>query len=134
VQDTASQATGKAGEVASNVADTVRQAPEAVTRQAQGNPVAAGVIAFGVGLLAASLIPATEVEKRAGQQFKENASDLIEPVREPLMESAQQLRGDLTDTVKDATQQVKDTAMDAAQTTGEEARSSAQNAKEQVRS
>jgi gas vesicle protein len=134
VQDTASQATDKAGEVAGNVADTVRQAPRAVTRQAQGNPIAAGVIAFGVGLLAASLIPATEVEKRAGQQLKENAGDLVEPVRQPLMESAQQLKDDLSGSVQDAAQQVKETAKDAAQTTKDEARASAQDAKDQVRS
>jgi hypothetical protein len=58
-------------------------------RPTQGNPVAAGVIAFGVGLLAASLILATGAEEKAGQQLKDNAGDLIEPVRQPLVESAQ---------------------------------------------
>src|SRR6266496_3000587 len=97
---------------AGNVADTVRQAPEAVTRRTQGNPVAAGVIAFGVGLLAASLLPTTDAEKRAGQQLKE----------------------DVSGTVRDAAQQVKETARDAAQNTKEEAKWSAQDAKDQVRS
>src|SRR6266496_6422627 len=95
---------------AGNVADTVRQAPEAVTRRTQGNPVAAGVIAFGVGLLAASLLPTTDAEKRAGQQLKENAGDLVEPVRQPLKESAQQVKDDVSGTVRDAAQQVKETA------------------------
>jgi hypothetical protein len=44
------------------VTTTVREAPEAVARTTQGNPVAAGLIAFGAGLLAASLLPETDAE------------------------------------------------------------------------
>jgi hypothetical protein len=133
VQDKASLATGKAGEVASDVTDTVRQAPEALTRQTQGNPIAAGMIAFGVGLLAASVIPTTDVEKRAGRQLKDNAGDLVEPVRQPLAESAQHLKNDLTGSVREAADRVKETAKDATQRTTEQARSSAQNASDQIR-
>jgi gas vesicle protein len=132
VQSAASQTGDKASEVAGNVTDTVRQAPQAVTRKTQGNPVAAGVIAFGVGLLAASVIPATEAEKRAGAHLKDNAGDLIEPVRQPLSESAQQLKQDLSGSLRNATDQVKETARNAAQTTAEEAKSSAQDVKEQT--
>jgi hypothetical protein len=32
-------------------------------RQTQGNPIAAGLIAFGAGMLVASLLPATDLEK-----------------------------------------------------------------------
>jgi len=133
VQSAASQAGEKASNVASSVADSVRQAPQTVTRQAQGNPLAAGMIAFGVGLLAASLIPATDAERRAGQQLKDNAGDLIEPVREPLTQAAQELKEDLSGSVRDAAQQVKGTAQDAAQTTADQARSSAQDAKHQAK-
>jgi uncharacterized protein YjbJ (UPF0337 family) len=130
LQDNTQQATGKAGEVAGAVTDTVQRAPDAVTRQTRGNPIAAGVIAFGVGLLTASLIPTTEVEKRAGQQLRENAGGLAEPVSE----SAQQLKGDLTGSVREAADRVRESARDAAQTTAEEARSSARDAGQQVRS
>jgi len=133
VQEFASQAGDKAGEVAGNVADSVRQAPQTVTRQTQGNPLAAGMIAFGVGLLAASLIPATDAEKRAGQQLRDNAGDLVEPVRQPLTEAAQSLKEDLSGSVRDAAQEVKGTARDAAQTTADQAKQSAQDAKEQAR-
>jgi len=117
VSDSVKDATGA-------VTDTVKDAPQRVTGAAQGNPLAAGVIAFGIGLLAASVIPASEVEKRAGRQVKENASDLVEPLREP----AQQVADDLKGSVQDAAQEVKATAVDAAQTTKEEARQSAKNA------
>jgi gas vesicle protein len=119
------EATARAGEVASDVAGTIRRAPQTLARQAQGNPIAAGVIAFGVGLLAASLVPTTDMEKRAGRQIKDNAGDLIEPMREPLAESAQQLKEGFSESVGDAAQQVKETAKGAAQTTTDQAKSSA---------
>jgi len=61
----------RVSEIASNVAGTVRQAPAAVADRTSGNPIAAGLIAFGIGLLAASLIPTTEMEKQAGEQLKQ---------------------------------------------------------------
>jgi gas vesicle protein len=122
----------QASEAASDVADSVRQAPRAVARQTRGNPIAVGVIAFGVGLLTASLIPATEAEKRAGQQLRENAEDLVDQVREPLAESVQQVRADLSGSVREAAGQVKETAKEAAQTTAEDAKASTRDAAEQT--
>jgi uncharacterized protein YeaO (DUF488 family) len=111
---------------AGDVAEQVREAPAAVSRQAQGNPIAAGLIAFGAGMLVASLLPATELEKRAGEQVREHASDLADQVREPLQESAQQLREDLGDHAREAVASVKDTAKDAAQSTAQSAKDNAQ--------
>jgi uncharacterized protein YjbJ (UPF0337 family) len=129
VQDTARSAVDTAQDVAGNVADSVREAPQAVVRKARGNPVAVGIIAFGAGLLAASLIPATEVERRAGQQLKENASGLVEP----LAESGRQLADDLSGSVREAVGQVKDTTKQAAQTTADEAKDSARDATQRAR-
>jgi gas vesicle protein len=91
------------------------------------------LVAFGVGLLAASLIPETEVEKQAAQQLRDNAGDLVDKVREPLADSAQQLKGDLSGSVREAVDQVKETAEGAAQTTADEAKMSARDAADQVR-
>ena len=54
-----------AGEVASSVSGGVAATPELARRQTQGNPLAAGLIAFGVGWLTASMMPVTETEKQA---------------------------------------------------------------------
>lgn len=123
IGDKASDLTDAAGEKASAAADAVRQAPQAVTRQAQGNPVAAGIIAFGVGLLAASLMPVTDAEKRAGQQLKEQSGDLTDKVKDV----ATDLKDEIGGTVRQATGQVTETAKDAARTTGETARADAQD-------
>jgi hypothetical protein len=133
VQDAAQQAGARAGEAAGSVAETVREAPQMAARRTRGNPIAAGVIAFGAGLLAASLIPTTEAERRAGQQVRDNAGDLVDQVREPLAQSARELREDLSGSVRDAAGQVRDTATDAAKATADEAGRSARDAAEQTR-
>ncbi len=133
VRDRASAAAGtgrdaveQVGEQARNVADTVRRGPAIVGRQTQGNPVAAGMIAFGAGLLAASLIPVSDLERRAGRRLSDHGGELVEPVRRPLAESAQQIREGLTESVTDAAQQVRQRAAEGAQATAEQTRSSVQ--------
>jgi uncharacterized protein YjbJ (UPF0337 family) len=129
VQDKASHLNDVAGEKAHDAADAVRHAPQAVAAQTQGNPLAAGIIAFGVGMLAATLIPVTDVERRAGQQLKDNTGELTDKVKDMTAE----LREDLSGTVQQAAEQVKDTAEDAAQTTKGQAQSSAQEVKKQTK-
>jgi uncharacterized protein YjbJ (UPF0337 family) len=119
----ASDLSDTASEKASAAADKVREAPQAVARQTQGNPLAAGIIAFGVGMLTASLMPVTDAERRAGQQLKDHSGDLTDKVKEV----ASELKDEVGGTVQQAAGQVRDTARDAAQTTKETARSDAQD-------
>ena len=55
VADKAYAAKDTVSEKASEAAEVVREAPTTVKRKAQGNPLAAGVIAFGLGMLVSSL-------------------------------------------------------------------------------
>jgi ElaB/YqjD/DUF883 family membrane-anchored ribosome-binding protein len=126
--DKASQLGDAATSKAHDAADAVRSAPQAVATQTQGNPVAAGVIAFGVGLLAATLIPVTDAERRAGQELK----DRSEPLTEKVKDVAGDLKDDVGGTVQEAAGHLKETAQDAVQNTREQARSSAQDAKDQT--
>ena len=123
VQDKASQLSDAAGAKAHDAADAVRGAPGAVASQTRGNPLAVGIIAFGAGLLAATLMPVTDAERRAGQQLKEQSGDLTDKVKSV----AADVKDDLSETVQSATGQLKETARDAAQSTREQARSSAQD-------
>jgi gas vesicle protein len=122
IGDKASELSDTASEKASAAADRVREAPQAVARQTQGNPLAAGIIAFGVGLLTASLVPVTDAERRAGQQLKDQTGDLTEKAKDV----ASDLKDEFGDTVQEAAGQVRETARHAAQTTRETARSDAQ--------
>jgi uncharacterized protein YjbJ (UPF0337 family) len=126
--DKASQLGDVASEKAHDAADAVRSAPQAVAQQAQGNPLAAGIIAFGVGMLAATLIPVTDAERRAGAELKDRSGDLTDKVKDV----AGDLKDDLTGSVQQAASQVKDTAQDAVQTTKDTARSNAQDVREQA--
>ncbi|CAL9655820.1 DUF3618 domain-containing protein [Streptomyces sp. enrichment culture] len=117
VQDTTGQAAGKVGDTARQAAgqagETVRQAPEQVMRQTEGNPLAAGLIAFGAGLLTASLLPTSRAEEQAAGR----AGQAVEPVKQAALESAQQLKDDAAQAGSQAVQEVKDTAAEAARTT-----------------
>jgi uncharacterized protein YjbJ (UPF0337 family) len=128
VQDKASQFADTAGSKAHDAADAVRSAPHAVATQTKGNPLAAGIIAFGVGMLAATLMPVTDVERRAGQQLKDNSGDLTDKVKD----IAAEMKDDLSGTVQQAAGQVRETAQDAVQTTKDQAQSSGQDAKNQI--
>jgi gas vesicle protein len=128
VQDKAAHASDVATEKAHDAAGAVRGAPKAVVSQAQGNPIAAGVIAFGVGMLAATLMPVTNAERRAGQQLKDNSGDLTDKAKD----LAAEVKDDLSGTVQEAVASVKETAQDAAQTTKAQAQSSASDVKDQT--
>ena len=60
----------------------VGNAPTAVRQQTQGNPLAAGVIAFGVGWLLSSLAPATSAEQQLGANAEAKAKELAEPLKD----------------------------------------------------
>ena len=53
-------ATGTAGAHLSDAGAAIGDAPAQVKTKTQGNPLAAGLIAFGAGLLVSSLIPASQ--------------------------------------------------------------------------
>jgi len=124
VQDAASTVQEKAHDAA----DAVRSAPQAVATQTQGNPLAAGIIAFGVGMLAATLMPVTDAERRAGQQLKEHSGDLTEKVKDV----ASELKDDLSGSAQQAVGEVRSTAQEAVQATKDQAQSSAQDAKDRT--
>lgn len=143
VQDAAHQAGGvvqhvgeQASGLVSDAAGAVAHAPQAVRRQAQGNPLAAGLVAFGAGWLVASLLPASRRERELAEQAQELA--------QPLADKAREVVSDLQQPAQQAVQQVRETAQDAAQTVAQSGRAAAgqvqeraqeapQNVKENVR-
>lgn len=128
-QSTAQGAAERAGEGASQLAGQAREAPEMVRQRTQGNPIAAGVIAFGAGLLGASIFPATRQEQRAAQKLRERAG----PVQEELQKAGREMAGDLKGSAQEKADQVRQTSTEAAQKVGESARSSAETVQEQAK-
>src|SRR4051795_649217 len=125
VQDTASSAVGSVQDVASSAASAVQHAPETISRQAQGNPLAAGLIAFGVGWLLSSLLPASEKEKQLAQQAESAVRENKDALLEPAKQAAQEIGDQLKPAAQQAVDSVRSTAQDAATTVSEEGRSAA---------
>jgi hypothetical protein len=126
--DAAQGVGGTARDAAGSVVEGARRAPDKVIEQTQGNPIAAGLIAFGGGLLVASLIPPSEAEQRVASQVVEKA----QPVRDELQRAGQEVVEDLRSTAEQGAEQVKQRATEAAGTVREDVRASAGNVTEEA--
>ncbi len=122
---------GRVGEVkaavadrASAVGDGLAQAPGQVQQRTRGNPLAAGLVAFGAGLLVSSLIPSSQREQQAVSGLQEN----LEPLKQRAGEAAKEIADNLKGPAQEAVESVKASASDAAQTVKAEG----QAAKDQV--
>ena len=129
-----SSVTDKAAEMGASISDTARSAPEEMRRRTEGNPLAAGLIAFGAGLLASSLLPSTSVEQRAATGLREQAEPVIDKVKEEAKGEASQLKDELAPKAQHAAQELKAAATDAVQQTTEEARQAAGEVREHAQS
>jgi len=121
VQHAAADAAHHAQDAVSGVVSEIGDAPRMITRKAQGSPVAAGLIAFGAGLLVSALIPPSEKEREAAQAVKEAA----QPLTEELGRAAQDVAEHLKEPAQDAVQNVKDSAMEAAANVKDEGQAAA---------
>jgi hypothetical protein len=128
VSDSAYQAKETVSDKASQAGEVVRQAPETVKRKTQGNPLAAGVIAFGLGMLVSSLIPSTEKERQVVSGLQEN----LGPVKEKASEFARDVGDNLRQPAQEAAQSVKETAQEGVQNVKYEGQSGAADVKDQV--
>lgn len=128
--DAAGQLTDRVGDAAGQVAETAQQAPALARRRTQGNPLAAGIIAFGAGMLAAALVPASDAEQRLGAQVREHADELLEPAKQAATEAAQHVAQELREPAQDAAQSVTSTTREAVQETRETGRQAAQESAE----
>jgi ElaB/YqjD/DUF883 family membrane-anchored ribosome-binding protein len=125
VMGTAAGAGSRTSSAASSVSDSISAAPDTVTAHTRGNPLAAGLIALGTGLLVGSLLPASQKETELAGAVKDNASTLAQPITE----AAKSVAADLKAPAQEAVEAVKSTATDAAATVKEQGASSAQDVK-----
>ncbi|MFG3423471.1 DUF3618 domain-containing protein [Micromonospora sp. NPDC048063] len=128
----ASAVSDRAHSAASTVSDAAHRAPHAIRQKSEGNPLAAGLIAFGVGWLASSLIPATRREQQVATQVKEKAGEHAGVVKEKLGEVASELKEELREPAQHATESVKSTAQEAVHAVRDDTRSAAQDVKGQA--
>ena len=104
--------------------DAVADAPRQLKASTRGNPLAAGLIAAGVGALIGGLIPASRMEKEPAAQLKEAA----EPAIEELKAMATEAKDNLQPLVEEVAGNLKEVAVDA----GEHVKADAAVAKDEV--
>ena len=128
--DAGSSLRGAGSDLSSGVSDAAHR----VTAKAEGNPLAVGLIAFGVGLLASSLIPSSGKEKELGQKVKEQAQPLVDEAKgvaqemgEHLKEPAQEAATAVKESAQQAVGHVRDDAQGAADTVSDQAQQSRQH-------
>lgn len=112
IMGSASDAVESTKDAVGNAADTVADAPHKAVRATEGNPIAAGFIAFGVGMLVASLIPASRQEQRLAEQAKDAAAPILDEAKDMATEAADHLR----EPAREAAESVKERAAEAAET------------------
>lgn len=105
MQNTRDTVMGVSGDAKDRVAETTGQASDAVREQSRGNPVAAGLVAFGAGLLAGSVFPESRAEHRMARDLQERTQG---KARDELQKSAEEI----SDTVGDRAAEAKDTVVD----------------------
>jgi len=117
-----------AGSSLSDAGSHVGDVKDRVVAKAEGNPLAVGLIAFGAGLLLASLIPASEKEKDLAADVKDRAQPLVDKVTDVAKEVGENLK----EPAQDAAAAVKNVAADSAQTVKAEAQSATTDVKDQA--
>lgn len=130
VADKATEVKQRATAASDRVAGNAVEASRQVRRKTRGNPLAAGLIAFGIGYLISSAIPTTEREQRASRRLQDKA----EPLKESLTETAHELGDRLRNPAQEAVESIKDSAGEAVSTVKQEGRSAAEEVRDQAKS
>jgi len=115
-------------DVAESAAEGVRELPRRAAGAAQGAPIAVGLVALGLGWLAASLAPPSQAERRLARSLRESA----QPIVDSATDAAKQVASELQEPARDAFERVKSEAVDAAEHVKEEARDTTEQVKESV--
>lgn len=128
VMGAADDATSSLSGAGSSAAAQMGDARDRVMTKAEGNPLAVGLIAFGAGLLVASLIPASSKEKQVAAEVKDQAQPLVDEAADV----AKDIGAHLKEPAQEAAAAVKDAATDSFETVKDEARSATAEVKDQA--
>jgi hypothetical protein len=125
VSGTAATAASNVSDAASSGAQALQEAPQMIRQQAQGNPLAAGLIAFGAGWLVSSLLPPSGKERQLAGQAKDMAQQVGQPLAQTVGQAATEVKESLREPAQQAVESVRSTAAEAGQTVVEEGRTAA---------
>ena len=126
VMGTADDVGTSMGDATHRAGEAVMHAPDQAMQATRGNPLAAGLVAFGVGAILSSLLPPSEKEKEAAALLKEK----VEPVTEEVKSAVSEVAHGLQEPAQEAATAVKESATESFETVRDEAKSGAESVKE----
>lgn len=130
MSDAGAAVAGRASSAADAVTSTAHDAGQTVKSQAQGSPLAAGLIAFGVGALVSALIPSSEKEGQVAQRVVETAKDQGQPLIDEAKSVGQEAGQHLKEHATDAADELKATAQESAEHVKAQGQDATQNVKD----
>jgi hypothetical protein len=107
--------TGHGESALHGVSGAASDAGSAIENRVEGSPLAAGLVAFGAGLVVAGLVPASKVEAQGAQRLKDVAQEHAQPV----MDEARSVAQDMGEQLKDKASQAADEVRSSAKTSAE---------------
>jgi uncharacterized protein DUF3618 len=131
-RDTLSSVQDSTTSSAATVSDAASSAPEMIRGRTEGNPLAAGLMAFGAGWLVSSLIPASQPEQDAATQVQDAVREHGQPVAEDLATATQEVKEGLREPARQAAESLKGAATEATATVKQEVRSAASDVTRQA--
>jgi len=111
---------GHAEDMASSASEAVQQAPQVLAAQARGNPLAAGLVAFGLGALFATVLPKSRTEER----LVDEARPQLQSAAEELKEAGRAVAADAKERTTSAVEEVKAAGSNATEAVRDQARES----------
>jgi len=115
VQRRKEAAYGRVASAKNSIKDKVMGSADATQERYEGAPVAAGLAAFGAGMVVAALLPASRLEAEAAHRVVETAKEH----GQPLVDDARAAGEEVVETVKqsaaESAQQLKESAQDSAE-------------------
>jgi gas vesicle protein len=105
----------------SDLSSATSNAGSAIEERVEGSPLAAGLVAFGAGLVIAGLIPATKAEAQGAQRLKDAAQEHGQPLMDEAKSAAQDVGEQLKDKATEAADEIKSSAQQSADRVQQEA-------------
>jgi len=127
VASAASSATDSASEAGSQLASTAEE-------RFEGAPLAAGLVAFGTGVVLASMVPASRMEAEAAHRAVEAVKEHGQPLLDDARSAGEEVAENVKRSAMESVQQVKESAQQSAETVSGQAQASAVRVRDEASS
>ena len=114
--DAGDSAASSVRETASTVGDKASEIPQMLRERTEGSPLAAGLVAFGVGVVFSSLLPPTRREQCLAGQVREKVTEHGDELKQQATLIGQEVKENLREPAQEAVESVKSTATEAKDT------------------